>query len=142
MNGFGDPFHLTFAKIGQFERIADQTAGRGCDDDLVGDSQSLQTRRQIGRAAHRQPRLAPHTGLLTDDDRTGGDADTDRQVLGGRYPFNCGNDLQRRPDGTLGVFFVRYGPAEIRQDAITDVARDEPVVARNDIAAVRSIRVQ
>ena len=52
------------------------------------------------------------------------------------------NDLQGRPHGALGVFFVRGGPAEIGQDAITHVAGDKPVVARNHIAAEGSIRVQ
>ena len=52
------------------------------------------------------------------------------------------NDLQGRPHGALGVVFVRGGPAEIGQDAITDVAGDKPVVARDHIAAEGSIRVQ
>ena len=52
------------------------------------------------------------------------------------------NDLQGRPHGPLGVFFVRGGPAEIGQDAITHVAGDKPVVAGNHIAAEGSIRVQ
>ena len=52
------------------------------------------------------------------------------------------NDLQGRPHGALGVFFVRGGPAEIGQDAITDVAGDKPVVARDHIAAEGPIRVQ
>ena len=54
VNRFGDPFQVMFAKIGQFKRVADQATGRGGDDDLVGGGQSLQTRGQIGRAAHRQ----------------------------------------------------------------------------------------
>ena len=54
VNRFRDPFQVMFAKIGQFKRIADQATGRGGDDDLVGGGQSLQTRGQIGRAAHRQ----------------------------------------------------------------------------------------
>ena len=52
------------------------------------------------------------------------------------------NDLQGRPHGALGVLFVRGGPAEIGQDAITHVAGDKPVVARDHIAAEGSIRVQ
>ncbi len=102
-----------FAKIGQFKRAADQPAGRGGDDNLVGGSQCLETRGQVGRAAHRQLGLIPHTGSFTDDDRAGGDADADRQVLGGRGPLDGMNDLQGRPHGALGVFFVRDGPAEI-----------------------------
>ena len=54
VNRFGDPFQVMFAEIGQFERVADQATGRGSDDDLVGGGQSLQTRGEIGRAAHRQ----------------------------------------------------------------------------------------
>ncbi len=54
VNGFRDPFQLMFAKIGQFKRTANQSTGRGGDDNLVGDGQSLQTRGEIGRAAHRQ----------------------------------------------------------------------------------------
>jgi hypothetical protein len=54
MHRFGNPFQLMFAEIGQFKGITDQAPGRGGDDDLVGDGQSLQTRRQIGCAAHRQ----------------------------------------------------------------------------------------
>ena len=52
------------------------------------------------------------------------------------------NDLQGRPHGTLGVLFVRGGPTEIREDAITHVAGDKPVVARDHIPAEGSIRVQ
>ena len=54
VNGFRDPFQVMFAKIGQFKRVADQAAGRGGDDDLIGGGQCLQTRGEIGRAAHRQ----------------------------------------------------------------------------------------
>ena len=86
MNGFGDPFQIVFAEIDQFKRIANQSTGRGGDDDLVGRGQSLQTRGQIRRAAHRQLGLVPRPGRFTDDDRTGGDADTDRQVLAWTRP--------------------------------------------------------
>ena len=54
VNRFGDPFQVMFAEIGQFKRIADQSTGRGGDDNLIGGGQSLQTRGEIGRAAHRQ----------------------------------------------------------------------------------------
>ncbi len=54
VNRFGDPFQVMFAKIAQFERVTDQSTGRGGDNDLIGDRQSLQTRGEIGRAAHRQ----------------------------------------------------------------------------------------
>ena len=116
-------------------------AGRGSDDDLIGSGQSLQTGREIGCAAHRQLRLVPCPGRFTDDDRTGGDADADRQVLGGRGALDGMNDLQGSPHGAFGVFFVRGGPAEIGQDAIAHVAGDKPVVARDHLAAEGSIRV-
>jgi hypothetical protein len=83
VNRFGDPFQLMLAKIGQFKGIADQAAGRGGDDNLVGGGQSLQTRGEIGRAAHCQFGLVPRTGLFTHHDRAGGDADTDGQVFRG-----------------------------------------------------------
>ena len=142
VNRFGDAFQVVFAQIGQFKRVADQATGRGGDDNLVGGGQSLQTRGQIGRAAHRQLRLVPRTGRFANDDRAGGDADTDRQVLGGGGPLDGMNDLQGRPHGALGVVFVCGGPAEIGQDAIAHVAGDKPVVARDHIAAEGSIRVQ
>ena len=83
VNRFGDPFQVVFAKIDQFKRTADQTTGRVGNDNLVGGGQSLQTRGQIGRAAYGQLGLIPRTGHLTDDDRAGGDANTDREGLGG-----------------------------------------------------------
>ena len=52
------------------------------------------------------------------------------------------NDLQGRPHGPLGVFFVGRGPAEIGKDAITHVAGDKPVVAVNHITAEGPIRMQ
>jgi hypothetical protein len=70
---------------------------------------------------------SPVPGRFADDDGTGGDADTDQQVLGGRRPLDGMNDLhQSCPHGTLGVFFVRGGPAEVGQDPIADVAGDNP----------------
>ena len=54
LNRFSNPFQVTFAKMSQFKRVADQSTGRGGDDDLIGGGQSLQTRRQIWRTAHRQ----------------------------------------------------------------------------------------
>ena len=54
VNRFGDPSQVMLAKIAQFKRIAGQAAGRGSDDDLIGSGQSLQTRGEVGRAAHRQ----------------------------------------------------------------------------------------
>jgi hypothetical protein len=64
------------------------------------------------------------------------------KLLGGRRPFNGLNDLQCRPHRTLGVLFVRRGPAKICQDTIPHVSGDKPVVASNYIAAEGSIRVQ
>ncbi len=142
VNGFGDAFQVLFAEIGQFKRIADQPTGRGGDDNLIGGGQSLQTRGQIGRPTHRQLGLVPGTRRFTDDDRARGDANTDRQALRGRRPLDGVNDLQGRPHGALGVFFVGGGPAEIRQDAITHVASDKPVVAGDHLAAEVAIRVQ
>jgi hypothetical protein len=52
------------------------------------------------------------------------------------------NDLQARADGAFGIFFVRGRPAEIGQNAITNVAGDKPIVAGNHIAAEGPICVQ
>ena len=52
------------------------------------------------------------------------------------------NDLQRRPHGAFGIFLMCGRPAEIRQDAITNVAGNKPVVARDDIPTEGSILVQ
>jgi hypothetical protein len=52
------------------------------------------------------------------------------------------NDLLGRTDGSLGVFFVRSGPAEVRQDPVTYVMGDESVISRNHIAAMVPICVQ
>ena len=71
----------------------------------------LQTRGEIGRHADRQLRLVPRTGRFADDDRAGGDADTDRQIFCGRGLFDGMNDLQGRPHGAFGIFLVRGGPA-------------------------------
>ena len=51
------------------------------------------------------------------------------------------DDLQAARTAALGVVFVRRGPTEM-SDAIADVAGDEPVVARDHVAAEGSIRVQ
>ena len=68
---------------------------------------------------------------------------TDRSSVDeARFPLDGVNDLQGCPHGPLGVLFMRRGPAEIREDAIADVAGDEPVIAGDHLAAEGSIRVQ
>jgi hypothetical protein len=52
------------------------------------------------------------------------------------------NDLQGCAQGTLGVLLVRRGPAEVCQDAITHVAGDKTLIARDHVAAEGSIRMQ
>jgi hypothetical protein len=52
------------------------------------------------------------------------------------------NNLQRRTQCPLGVFFVRLRPTEVSENPVADVARDETVVARDDFATDRSIGVQ
>jgi hypothetical protein len=142
VNQFGDPFQVMVTQMGQLKCATDQSTGRGSDDDLIGVGQSLQTRREIGCAAYRQLGLIPRTRLFADHDAARSDADPNRQVLGRRGPLDRINDFQSRPRGTLGIFLVRGRPAEIRQDAITHVAGNKPVVARDDIPAEGSILVQ
>ena len=83
MDGFAHPLQVVLAKISQIEGISDQATGRGGDDDLTGGGEALQSRRQIGCAAHRQLRLVTHACRFPDHDRAGGDADADRQDLSG-----------------------------------------------------------
>jgi hypothetical protein len=53
-----------FPQISLFKGVANQAANRHGNDDLVRGGESVQTRGQIGRAAHRQLRLASPSGRI------------------------------------------------------------------------------
>ncbi len=66
---------------------------------------------------------------ISHDDLARGDADAHRERLSGQCPLYCLNNFQRRAQRPLGVFLVRFGPAEVSQNPITHIASDETFVA-------------
>ena len=76
VNRFGDPFQVMFAQIGQFKRIADQSAGRGGDDDPAGPGEGLQAVGHVERATRRSRHPCAVNGTrMADDDQPRGDPD-------------------------------------------------------------------
>jgi len=123
------------AEIGQPEQIADQAAGGAGEDDLSGSRQSLQACGEVGGLAC--DRLLLRRALadqIADDDKPGGYADADSELLRStglqarhrRFYFEPG------PHRPLGVVLVRPRIAEIGQHPVAHKLGDKAVIARDD----------
>ena len=132
------PFRSCSPKIGQFKRLADQSTGRLCDDNLVSGGKCLQTRGQIGRATNRGDRLgSAGRDLAASDDQTGCDPNTHVQgdTCRGREPWQRFDQRKAGLDGALGVMLIRLRITEIGQHAVSRIIGDVAIVVFNDICA-------
>ena len=73
---------------------------------------------------------------------TSGDADAHQQWFSRVSALHCLNDLQRRAQRPLGVFFMGFGPTKVSENAIADIAGDIPFVTRDDLTADSAIVMQ
>ena len=96
------------AEVAQPEQVADQAAGGAGEDDLPGLRQSLQARREVGGLAdHRLLLRRALADQIADDDKPGGDADADGELLRSaglqaaspplRFPARPAPPARRRP---------------------------------------------
>ena len=132
------PFRSLFAKIDQFKRVADQSTGRGRDDNLVSGGQSLaDARRDCGVL----PTAATVWVAL---DSTWPPATTIPVAIptptckgmpAAVVSFGTPRPAQGRLDCALGVMLVRLRITEIGQHAVSRVVGDVAMVAFDDIRA-------
>jgi hypothetical protein len=127
--------------------IAEHRSRGRADNDLVRLRERLQTGREVRRLADdRGFRCGAFADLVADDHRSGGDADSHRE-LDPRGPRDRGiqlrhrlHDIETRPRRTLGLVLMGARVAEIDQDAVAHVFRDKAVVAPDRRAAAVLIR--
>src|SRR5262249_52525320 len=122
-------------KVAQPEQVADEAAGGAGEDDLPGLRKSLQSRREVGGLAdHRRLLRRALADQIADDDKPGGNADVDGELLRStslqarhrRYYIQPG---AHRP---LGVVLMRPRIAEVDQHPVAHVFGDKAVIARDD----------
>jgi hypothetical protein len=141
-HGFGEAFEGMRTQIAEVEVIAQHGAGGGADDDTVGLVQGLQTRRQVRCFSdHGGFRGGSFADLVADDDWARGDPNADRE-FDARRPENRGvqvrhrgHDIEGGPRGSLGLVLMGTRIAEIHQDAVAHVFRDEAVVTFDGLGA-------
>ena len=99
--------------------------------------QSLQTRGEIGRAAHRGDPGSAGPNLAAGDDHTGGDPDThvQRHACCGRELRHSLDQCEAGSDGALSVMLIRLRITEIGQHAVSSVVGDIAMVSLDDIRA-------
>ena len=126
------------AEIAQTEQIAEQAARRGGDDDRPGLSQSLEAGCQVRRLPDHgvlaQRALAAE---VADHHQAGRDADANgERFRGARLESrNSGDDIERRPHGSLGIIFVRDWITEIGQYPVAAELGEEAVIGSRDTGA-------
>ena len=120
------------------------TSSAGClgDHDHVGLRNALKPCREVRCLANDAP--LPRRSCsdhVSDHDFTGRDAHADLQRPAGRRDqfAHRPDELETRPDGALGVMFVRQRITEIDEQTVTHVFRDVPAVALHDLRATTMI---
>jgi hypothetical protein len=119
-----------------FKQAAGQPPRGLGDDDHSGIRQCLQSRSQIGGFAD-DGRLQRRAGpdQIADHDETGGNADADPKCAGrsgdGFQVIDRLDDGQGGTRGSLRIIFVRLRIAEVDQDTVADVVRDEAIEPRH-----------
>ena len=125
------------AGVREFEYRTDQVAGRRADDDLAHACEALQARCEIRCFADgdRQPVIT----TLADDNQPSRNSDTqfDRRRAIDLAGFV--DQFQPGAQRALGIVFVRRRPAEIHQDAVAEVLRDETVVTLDHFTGDRLV---
>ena len=129
-NRRGKTLDLMPAEVAKLEEIAEQSAGRGGDDDRIRLGQPLHPGGEVRRIA--DDRLLPRRAgaqQIANDDEAGGDADAQPQPLR-RFQRADGIDQgQSGPDRPLGVVLMRLRIAEIDQNPVAHVFGDKAVEA-------------
>ncbi|HYP36152.1 MAG TPA: hypothetical protein VEQ62_07410 [Stellaceae bacterium] len=82
-------------------------------------------------------RNAPSRLRVADHHHAGRDANANRERFPGARleSRNRGNDIEPRPDGSLGIVFVREGIAEIGQYSVAPELGEEAVIGPRDTGA-------
>src|SRR5215472_14255644 len=123
------------AEVAQPEQIADQAASGASEDDLPGFRQSLQACGEVGGLAdHRLLLRRALADQIADDDKPGGDADADGELLRstGLQARHRRRYFEPGPHPPLGVVLMRPRIAEIDQHPIAHEFGDKPVIARDN----------
>ena len=135
-NRLRDALQRLLAQVLEVELAARQPLRRGRDDHGIGRRQALQARREVGRIAD-DVLLGRPAGAdgVADNDQPGSDADAHAQL-------ESLHRLQRRDgvhyfqsgvDRALGRIFIGARVAEVGEDSVAHVARDEAVELGNDL---------
>jgi hypothetical protein len=132
----GNTLDLVAAEVTQTEQIAKQPTRRGGDDDRPGLGQGLKAGCKVRRLPHHsvQRTLA---AKVADHHHPGRDANANRERFPGARleSANSGNDIERRPHGSLGIVFVRDWITEISQYPVAPELGEEAVIGSRDTSA-------
>jgi hypothetical protein len=125
-------------EVAQTEQTAEQPARGGGDHDRPRLGQGLKAGCNVRRVPDHS--ILPQRSLaadVADHHQAGGDADADRERCrrARLQPRNRGNDIERRPHGSLGIVFVRAGIAEISQYPVAPEIAEEAVIGLHDTGA-------
>ena len=127
-------------EIAVVEKAAGQVPRLLGYDNLARAGQRFEPSGQIGRVSDRRERLSS-VRKVADDDEPRGNSDTHLEFgRGDRGPHGLRN-VERGPDRSLRVVFVRTRIAEISEDAVPDQARHDAVVPLDDFGAVLAVRL-
>src|SRR6266446_142090 len=140
MDGFGQAFEAARAEVFVLEDISREPLGPVRHDDRVGRREALHERSQVGCLSHGGseaigvvgPRRLDHNG-------PGGDTDSDRQPFGRIENADRFNDIEGGAYRSLRVVLMRFGIAEVRHHAITEILGDVAVVALDSRRASTAI---
>jgi hypothetical protein len=126
----GDALEVHGSKILKLEKIAEQFSRPLGDDHLVWLGDRLQPRGQIGRFADDSALLrVARSNEVADHDQPGRNTDPGSQSGRRLERGYRRGQLQSRPYRALGVVLVRLRVAEIYEDTVAEIVRDEPAKA-------------
>ena len=137
-DGQGDSFQGLRTQALKLEGGPGEIAGHAVDHHAVRLRQGLQAGRYVGCFADRGDFLCrPDTDKVADHHRTGADADTGLQAQTGlrTQPCDRPDDFQAGVDRPLRIVFMGARKAEVDENAVTHIARDETFHPRNDTGA-------
>ena len=142
------PLRSCRPKVLKLEQIADELSRTLRNDDAVRLCNALQARRKVRRLAYDCLLLrSARADQIADNHQSRRDADTGLEGCVGLQAAYRSDQLQPCAHGSLGVILVGLGVAEVDQDPVAHVLRDETaeathglrdalLIGRNDLAQV------
>jgi hypothetical protein len=133
----GDALEVPVPEVLQLKQIAEKPSRALGDDDHIRLGDALQARREVRRFTNDAALLrVPRSDQIAHDDQPGRNADTGLQRSTRLEPGYCRNQLQSRPDRSLGIILMRLRITEVHKHTVAQIFRHKAVEAPHGFGVI------